>query len=720
MPVDTRTWLSTDVKSLPALGALTEDGGARVFFCAGITAEQITGATGGKANNIKGGRRALNALLPRTDGLTPKPPEIQLCSGKSVLFAIRTAETPEATLDWLTYHARAVGAETAVILDRSAPGQVSFAHALADLNPAMPVLVVTCDRPLGRADGPDMSDPNTAPAAPKRSAPRINPWRAPLWERGFLDLIYYAYLAQARAVAFLNISDLLLPAPDQVNPFDLAVTHTNRAVALKGIETYPWRLRKGQPAPHGDHIARRRTERRGLLSWAFAPGHCPDLVGFAPGKPLGLMPADTAAPSFIRAIGIVYPGVEVGHLVKKSELREEPGLIPHLTQSFDRAPLRLPRAAPIAPRPTDPRLTIVTAMKNEGPFVLDWIAHNRALGAAHHLVYTNDCEDGTDRLLDCLQDAGVTRRDNPYRHSGKVPQYAAFRAAEDEKVVEQANWLLPLDVDEYINIHTGDGRLVDLLTALPDAHVISMPWRLFGNADQPSFQDQPVTQRFTRCAPAFAPRPLQAWAFKSLYRNAGLFRRMGVHRPKGLNATVQDSLSWVDAGGRPMPASVWQRAWRMSKGQWGYEHVTLNHYAVRSAESFLIKRERGKGNRTKRAQGLAYWFRMNHNAEKDMSIQRLARRVAAEKAALMALPGVAEAHEQAVAWHQARARQLRADPDYAALFAQITSPRMQHLSRIATNFGANVHLAGPQVIPDDVAATPEGAPFYWTVKLDKP
>jgi hypothetical protein len=108
---------------------------------------------------------------------------------------------------------------------------------------------------------------------------------------------------------------------------------------------------------------------------------------------------------------------------------------------------------------------------------------------------------------------------------------------------------------------------------------------------------------------------------------------------------------------------------------------------------------------------------MNHNAEEDRSILRLRDRVAAERAALLTLPGVREAHDRAVAWHRAKIAALRQEPDYADFYDEITSPRMQHLSRIATNFGANVHLVGPEVIPDDIAASDPGTPFYWTVKL---
>nr|MDJ0639288.1 glycosyltransferase family 2 protein [Paracoccaceae bacterium] len=473
-------------------------------------------------------------------------------------------------------------------------------------------------------------------------------------------------------------------------------------------------LRKGEPAPFFDHVNRRFNENRRLLSWCVspsAPGY------WRAGRLAGVSAREGDPSPFLRAVGVLYPGTPVQKLVKKSLLQEEGELVRWMEQAFDAEPLRAPSAASILPRPASNRVTVVTAMKNEGPFVLDWIAHNRVIGISDHLVYTNDCQDGTDRLLDALAEANVHRRDNPYRESGKVPQYAAFRAAESERAVQDTDWLLTLDVDEYMNIHTGDGRIGDLLAALPDAHVISVPWRMFGNADAHRFEDRPVTEIFTLCAPEFATRPLQAWAFKTLYRNAGLFRRLGVHRPKGLNTAYRGALSWVDACGKPLPPAVWQRAWRMSKAQWGYDLVTLNHYAVRSAESFLVKRERGKVNRTRREQGLAYWFRMNHNAETDTSIHRYAEATRREKAALLALPGVAEAHAEAVAWHEARIKTLLAESDYAELYAQITSPRMERLSRMATCFGANVHLVGPQVIPDEIAARDPSEPFFWTVKL---
>ncbi|WP_322787480.1 glycosyltransferase family 2 protein [Aliiroseovarius crassostreae] len=46
-------------------------------------------------------------------------------------------------------------------------------------------------------------------------------------------------------------------------------------------------------------------------------------------------------------------------------------------------------------------------MKNEAPYILEWVAYHRAMGIDKFLIYTNDCSDGTSEILDRLQDLGI-------------------------------------------------------------------------------------------------------------------------------------------------------------------------------------------------------------------------------------------------------------------------------------------------------------------------
>ena len=715
MPVETRMIHGAHVKGFPILGAVRDE---TRLFCGipiGVSPDAVRDAFGMDVD-LRAVGHSLLAVLPADNRTKAEPAELSLFAGKKSLVAFRNGETAKAACDWLTYHATRHGAEAALIFDRSPPGK-GFAQDLDALDPALPVTVVQADSPMGLSGAPDARDPALAPAAPKRDMPSIDPWHAPFGQFVLFELLRRRFLDRAKAVLFLDIPDLLIP--DRTGPaFARIIEAAGKVVRCSGIEVYPWRLRQGDPAPHSDHIAHRRHERRRILSWGTVPEALPDTAVWRPQRVIGASALEGAPIPFCRALGVAFPGVPVNRLVRKGDLTEDAALLKVMQGAFDANPIRLPAPATIAPRPEGGSITVVTAMKNEGPFILDWIAHNRVIGIDRHLVYTNDCSDGTETLLDALAEAGVTRRDNPYRALGKVPQHAAFRAAETEGAVDDADWLLTLDVDEYINIHIGEGRLSDLLNAVPEAHAFSMPWRLFGNADQDGFEDIPVTHRFTRAAPAYAPRPLQAWAFKTLYRNAGLFRRLGVHRPKGLVPATQGQIRWVDGSGRDIPSNTWRSCWRMSKSNWGYDLVSLNHYAVRSAESFLVKRDRGRVNHVDRDQGAAYWFRMNHNAEEDTSILRHADPVEKEKARLLALPGVAEAHAASVDWHRRRIATLKAQPDHAALYDLLTSPKLRKLSRIATNFGSNVHYYGPHVIPDEFAERDPTKPFYFTVEQD--
>jgi hypothetical protein len=54
-------------------------------------------------------------------------------------------------------------------------------------------------------------------------------------------------------------------------------------------------------------------------------------------------------------------------------------------------------------------------MRDEAPALLEWVAFQDVIGIDRIVVYTNDCRDGTDAMLDRLGQIGapVIRRDNP-------------------------------------------------------------------------------------------------------------------------------------------------------------------------------------------------------------------------------------------------------------------------------------------------------------------
>ena len=699
------------------------DGRARVFFGAGTDPaafapdgapgcalpQELRAISAGTMAVVRGAG-ALRLALAGGGAVAVEamPDWTALLAGRDATLSLRLDETPAQVAEILAWHAATQAMTGAVILNRRP--DPAFADALLAALGALPrdLTVVVADLPLpaGKPGEPAENHLVLTPDAPGRermARPAPDPWRAPLASDILLELAKWRYLARARAVLALDAADVL-PAPEPGAPtaFDRCAEAPRGVVLLAGRRIYPWRLRAGAEARIGDHTCRPFDRRRGIARWGAAPARAGLEGTWRAARVSHARPDPASVVPFLRAMAIRVPGHPPSALIAKTALVEDPALLA-MAAALGHRPVRPPRSA-LRERPSD-RTAIVTTMKNEGPFILEWIAYHRMIGVDDFLIYTNDCTDGTDALLDVLAARGIVQhRANPFRSMGLKPQHAALQAAEAEPAIRDAGWTICMDVDEFVNVRIGDGTLAALRGAMAaqGANMIALTWRLFGSADVHDFDDRPVLSQFTRCAPELIRKPHQAWGFKTLFRNLEIYRKLGVHRPKGLRPDLWDRVRWLNGSGRPMPREAFRNGWRSTLETFGYDWVQLNHYAVRSAESFLVKRDRGRVNHVDRDQGLNYWFRMNHNVDEDRSIQRMIPRLAAEIGRLTADPSIRAAHGDCVARHRAKVAALRADPAQAAFYVELTSARMERLCRMQPHFGSAVFAAGPGVVPDDL------------------
>lgn len=319
---------------------------------------------------------------------------------------------------------------------------------------------------------------------------------------------------------------------------------------------------------------------------------------------------------------------------------------------------------------TRPTITLVTAMRNEGAFLLEWLAHHKALGVTAAIVVTNDCDDGTDAFLDRLHESGEVL--HLRQEAGeKSVQWQALRLAEREPCLSEADWTLAIDCDEFVNLRAPLDTLQDLVAACPAADAIALPWRLFGHGGHLGYSDEPATRRFTSAIFEDAQFPAAARYFKTLARwRDGPFRKLGVHRPRAGPGPLP---VWCDGSGRRLPdtfASDDRRILLLTpRIETGL--VQLNHYSLRSAEDFLVKRARGLANRKGKALDATYWAERNFNNVEDSSIARHRPATEAEIARLRSLPGVADAHGNCVRRHRDRIAELLSDRKEALLFSRL-------------------------------------------------
>lgn len=260
----------------------------------------------------------------------------------------------------------------------------------------------------------------------------------------------------------------------------------------------------------------------------------------------------------------------------------------------------------------------VTCMRNEAPYCLEWIAHHRAAGVTDFLIYTHDCSDGTDILLDLLP--YVTHV--PFQPAkDKSPQWRAMQLADQHPLMKATDWAIFFDCDEFFCLQSPLTSISDLIASMPQGtDAIALGWRLFGSSGHIEWTEGLTLERFKRAAPADLALPAGHF-FKSLFRPSR-FQKLGVHRPKNKSNTQPN---WI-LGGVQAASTTFANddkrintfgLLRTSPSAW------LNHYSTRSATEFLIKRERGLPNRKIKNIDLSYWAERNFNAVEDLTIQHM-------------------------------------------------------------------------------------------------
>ena len=315
--------------------------------------------------------------------------------------------------------------------------------------------------------------------------------------------------------------------------------------------------------------------------------------------------------------------------------------------------------------------TAVLTVRNEAAFLIEWIAHHKGVGFADILVLSNDCDDGTDAMLARLAELGeVHHLPNPGPHEGGV-QFTALKLADAHPAVQGADWLMALDIDEFVNIHTGDRTLAALVAALPEADAITLTWRVFGNCGVRDYDDAPVTETFTRAAPEVMVWPWRAFLFKTLYRNAGAYRKLGVHRPRSPDPDRVAAARWFDGHGRALDARVRTRGVFSPFDRPNYGLAQLNHYPLGAMESYILKRDRGRAVHGAHDLGLDYWTERNWCQVEDRSIAAAAPLREAHLVRLRADPVLARLHREAVAWRKRRFEALMEDEPNRALFGRL-------------------------------------------------
>lgn len=318
------------------------------------------------------------------------------------------------------------------------------------------------------------------------------------------------------------------------------------------------------------------------------------------------------------------------------------------------------------------RVMAVSMMKDEGPYLLEWVAHHIAAGFTHILVYTNDCSDGTDTMLKRLETLGIAMHRENRIPDGIKPQPSAMKHAQAEPEVAKADWLMVFDADEFLSIRHGDGTLDSLIDAIEaeGGNGMVVTWRIFGSGGVRDWSRAPVTEQFLMAAP---PMWNKGWGVKTLFRFDPEIWKLGIHRPKMKNKVLDtgfpDTVRWLNGSGRPMEDYFRFRGWRSIQRTVGYDWAQMNHYAVKSIDAYAMRRFRGNVNDKKDKYNADYWALQDRNEVRDETMLRYSERRGAIMAVLLTDPELNALHHAALDRAEARLSEFKGTPDYAGFVA---------------------------------------------------
>lgn len=293
------------------------------------------------------------------------------------------------------------------------------------------------------------------------------------------------------------------------------------------------------------------------------------------------------------------------------------------------------------------RIALLTAVKNEGPDLLEWIAYHRMTGFDPIIVYSNDCDDGSDLLLDALANLGWIEHHRHQPPPNVAPQDAVAALAWQNPSLLAADWAMWLDADEFLNVKASDGKVQNLVAAAGEADAIALNWRNFGDSGQTHSAEGLVLAHFTQAAPLDTR---MSRTVKTLFRVSDKVESLFIHRP----VWKPGPLVVLDGAGRALPDDfIFARKDNarpeelVPKGRQTGKLAQINHYVIKSLDRVAIKQRRGNGliaGGGSSRFGLGYLRRFNRNDETDHSIQShiLATQSLIDEA--LSTPQVAAAH----------------------------------------------------------------------------
>lgn len=213
-------------------------------------------------------------------------------------------------------------------------------------------------------------------------------------------------------------------------------------------------------------------------------------------------------------------------------------------------------------------LAAVAVMKDEGPYLAEWLEYHRLVGVEKFYLYDNGSTDQTAEVLALYIKEGLVELTPwPYRHK----QIAAYNDCLAKHRLD-TKWLAVIDLDEFI-VPVARRTIPEILKDYEGEVGLAAHWVYYGDNGHTEKTPGLVMERFT----ARAAEPDEF--VKAIVNPRACFALRGHH-----GCFVGSRASVNELGVRV----------RSQTGRAAIEKIRINHYWCKSWEEYLAKARRGR------------------------------------------------------------------------------------------------------------------------------
>lgn len=221
-------------------------------------------------------------------------------------------------------------------------------------------------------------------------------------------------------------------------------------------------------------------------------------------------------------------------------------------------------------------LSILAIMKNEGPYLKEWLDYHILVGIEKFYLYDNESTDNTTEILKPYIEKGIV--DYIY-WPGKAQQQPAYTDGFN-KHANDTKWLAVIDLDEFL-VATDYENIVDYLDTLPKGFAqLVIGWEQYGSSGHKKKPKGLVIENYKYHA-------AHSWGIKSIVNPRLVYETTTPHSHEVAGFTI-------DENGKKLG-----RIDQTENRNITTHKIRVNHYVTKSFDEYIARMNQGSVSKMK-------------------------------------------------------------------------------------------------------------------------